>query len=68
MCSVCLGNCRFVRCVGQTTVSVLSATDNEASELVAKALGQTRTLAMGIDSPSVKPSPKALQKVNANGK
>ena len=49
-------------------LSVLSATDNEASELVAKALGQTRTLAMGTDTQSVKPSPKALQKVNANGK
>ena len=45
----------------------LTATDNEGSELVGKALGQTRTLAMGTDSTSVKPSPKALQKVNTNG-
>ena len=60
--------CDMCGVAGVAGVSVLSATDNEASELVAKALGQTRTLAMGIDTNSVKPSPKAMQKVNANGK
>jgi len=50
-----------------TCFAGFTATDNEGSELVGKALGQTRTLAMGTDSKSVKPSPKAMQKVNTNG-
>ncbi|KAK2175426.1 hypothetical protein NP493_733g00021 [Ridgeia piscesae] len=55
------------RCGSSNGTTPRVATDNQGSELVGKALGQTRTLAMGTDSKSVKPSPKAMQKVNTNG-